>query len=237
MTRRVAVPGIVTLVAAACAGGGSNEPSEPVESSRAVTIRTTACGDTSRTTGSGVVVADGLVVTAAHVVIGATDVFVRSGGSDELVGDVVGLDTVNDLALVQAGVASGSEPVALTELADDQVATLMGGAASGDVDVEVLRRVTIDVAEVGGSQIVRRDGHELRGVIDGGDSGAGVFDSDGRLGAIVFAEPSASRGSDGTEFDRFFATASAAVGSLVDSGDRRSHACDPQASRLVADSG
>ncbi|MFK8026393.1 MAG: serine protease [Ilumatobacter sp.] len=227
--RRVAVT--VAFLVAAC--GASEVPAVSSPASRAVAIRTTSCGDASRTDGSGVVVADDLVVTAAHVVIGAADVFVESGVAAESRGEVVALDTVNDLALVHTELQGRFAAVVFTELSESDAAMLVGAATSGDVDVEVLRRVLIDVDEVRGTDVVRRDGYELLGAIAGGDSGAGVFDADGRLGAVVFAEPRSSRRSEPEESDRFFATASPAIEALVGGDARDEFACDPGASRLV----
>ncbi len=227
--RRLVTLAVVALAASAC--GGSDPVAAP--SSRAVEVRTTACGDASRTTGSGVIVADGLVVTAAHVVIGATEVAVVGEGTGESQASVVVLDTVNDVALLDVDGVDGFDDVELSDLVAGQPATLVGGASSGDVEVEVLRRVMISVDEVRSTAIVERDGYEIRGSIESGDSGSGIFDADGALGAVLFAEPSVSSGVEAADADRAFATAAGAVEALLTRADRQVHECDPTQSRLV----
>jgi len=226
---------LVLAAAVLSAGGcaGSEQQRDVAPESRAVTIRTTACGDASKTVGSGVMVGDDVVLTAAHVVIGATDVAVQSAGAAESSGVVVALDTVTDLALVQVDAASPVSDVTLTDFVADERATLLGGASSGDVEVDVLRRVLINVDEVRGTSVVQRDGYEVQGAIEGGDSGAGIFDADGALGAMVFAEPSRTSGSRAGPTDRLFATSSSAIRTLIERSDRRAHVCDPGSSRLV----
>jgi hypothetical protein len=70
-------------------------------------------------TGTGFFVADGHLVTCAHVVNKATRISVRVGTRD-LVGKVVGLDQGNDLALVQLG----AKDVPLLPLGDSQTVQL-----------------------------------------------------------------------------------------------------------------
>jgi len=239
------VSALLSLVVGLAACGGSGEASTSgigtnvSPEDRSVLIETTACGDASKTTGSGVIVENDLVLTVAHVVIGADSVFVsgsdsRSVDSDERVtGAVVVLDTINDLALVRvptAPLVGSVDDIALADFSGGDSATIHAARTPGVVPVEVLRRARISVDEVRGPNVVEREGYELAGEIDGGDSGAGVFDHRGALGAIVFAEPSTPEAGD----LRAFAVAVPPIDELSD-GLEQSYSCDASMSRLIVD--
>ncbi len=190
--------------------------------SRAVTLRTTACGDASGTTGSGVQLDDGLALTAAHVVAGANEVFL---GNDDAEGHVVLLDPTRDLALV----AFEGGDVAEFELAEagagDPV-LIVGGAASGTVAATVVRRVVMDVDDVRAETRSERVGYELDAAIAGGDSGAGVYEPGGDLVGIVFAVPTERDGAT-------YAVGAEEIGAVLESGERSRYVCDPVESQLV----
>jgi hypothetical protein len=91
-------------------------------------------------TGSGVIVADGWVLTAAHVTWGASDssVSVRIGGSGVAAGEilypeawssspVVGLRQGNDLALIRVGSTSGVLPATIATQVDPGDIGFLGG--------------------------------------------------------------------------------------------------------------
>lgn len=199
-------------------GAGTTRPED-----RAVTIRTTGCGHASATTGSGVVVDRALVLTAAHVVAGATDVFV---GESAEPATVFLLDRTRDLALIKAPSVVAT-PIELAGAAAGEPVRVVGGATSGTVDATVERVLSIDVDDVRSTSRSVRSGFELDAAIDGGDSGAGVFDGDGRLVGVVFAVPTAR--SDAT-----FAVAATEVAAVLSAPAAGEHRCDPSTSRLVA---
>lgn len=190
-----------------------------------MTITTTACGDASRTTGSGVVVGPANVLTAAHVVVGATDVVV-----DGEEGVVFFLDPTRDLALLKVpGVGDGADsidPDDLAELAAGDDVSVAGGATSGTVAARVARRVVMEVDDVRATTRSEREGYELDAAIAGGDSGAGVYGADGRLAGIVFAVPT-------ERDDATYAVGAAEIRAVLTSTDHREHRCDPASSRLV----
>ncbi len=201
---------------------------------RAVTIRATACGDASHTTGSGVMVDEGTVLTAAHVVVGASDVLVEIPDvtwetSDQLVATVVVLDHSRDLAVLEIpGVdlpGVDAKPIELVELDAGDRVRIIGGASSGTVDAEVERRVSMEVDDVRRTTRSERAGYEVDAAIAGGDSGAGIYDGKGRLAGIVFAVPRA-RG------DATFAVGAVEIDAVI-SAERAVHRCDPAHSQMA----
>ncbi len=173
-----------TVFAAACSvSTGRTTPAQ-----RAVAIETEACGHTSSTNGTGVVVADAMIVTAAHVVVGASAIRVAIGG-EQFDAAVVALDVTTDLALLHVQRASASDIAFGALRADDSVSVF--GAQSGTVQATVTRRLLMTVDDVRRQTRSERSGFELDISIEPGDSGAGVFDSEDRLVGIVFAVPTA----------------------------------------------
>jgi S1-C subfamily serine protease len=81
-------------------GGGGGEPVAAVaEAVRPVVVQI----ETPSGLGSGVVYdADGFILTAAHVVSGASDVTVVLADGDKVAGDVIGTDPATDVAVVRA---------------------------------------------------------------------------------------------------------------------------------------
>ena len=204
---------------------------------RVVQIVTTACGDSSRTTGTGVLIGQGRVLTAAHVVIGADELRLGRGeGEPMFEARPVVIDTVRDLAILvpESDPNSSLPPVELVDVSGGDAVVMAGmfGDAAGDHAgakalsfVEVVRPVLMTVDEVRSSRRVMRSGYELAARIVGGDSGSGVFDDRGRLTAIIFAEPTRR---DVTAF---------AVGAdeirAVLTAPEGPYACDPSRSRMT----
>lgn len=197
---------------------GESTPSDD----RAVTVRTTACGDASRTTGTGVIVGRALVLTAAHVVIGAGEVYV--GGADEP-SPVVLLDRSRDLALLKVPTVDAT-PVELADAGAGDEVRVVGGSASGTVAGRIERLLRMGVDDVRSTSRSVRSGFELDVAIGGGDSGAGVFDADDRLVGIVFAVPSDGSGAT-------FAVDATEIRAVLDAPPTGEHRCDAARSQLV----
>jgi S1-C subfamily serine protease len=209
-------------VAFAALMGGCAPDAAVDPESRAVTLRTTACGDASGTTGSGVQLDDRLALTAAHVVAGADEVFL---GDDAAEGHVVLLDPTRDLALLEFDGDEIAE-VELGEVEAGDPVRIVGGSASGTVAATVARRVVMDIDDVRAATRSERVGYELDALIAGGDSGAGVYAPDGALVGIVFAVPTERDGAT-------FAVGAAEIGAVLESGERSRYVCDPVESQLV----
>jgi len=218
VTRLLWLTAAVTLLGAGCTHSTAARTPEQ----RAVTIETDACGYASRTDGSGVLVSDAKVVTAAHVVIGASAIRVVVDG-EEVGATVVTLDTTTDLALLQLSGVSASA-VELATLSSGDFVTAFG-AKSGAVDATVTRRLRMTVDNVRRETRSERSGFELNMAISPGDSGAGVFDSRDSLVGIVFATP---RGRANTTF----AVDASEIEALLNAPTRQ-YRCDTAASLVV----
>ncbi len=148
--------------------------------------------------GSGVIVADGIVVTNAHVVEGASDVTVSFGDEEaETAATVLGTDSTHDVAVL--AVDTGDRPAISIgsseslELGDTVVAlgyplglgsTATAGIVSGlDRTIDVQGRQTVEHLE----GLLQTDA-----AINPGNSGGPLIDATGRLIGINTAGASAS---------------------------------------------
>lgn len=227
-------------------------PAKPVHrpADRTVAVVTTACGSTSATIGSAVLLDHRTVLTAAHVVAGADAVAVVAdenlprdrawpGFSPVKLFDraatasVIAFDPDGDLALLtiapaQVGRPGLQRPDLATAAVD--VAVEIHGVSTAPVVGVVAERTTIEADEVRGESRVRRDGYRLAATTGRGDSGAGVWSAEGRLVGLVFAVSSADDSRtwavSAREIERFLDT--------VDERPARSYRCDHATSRLVA---
>ncbi len=191
------------VLAAGCAA--SQEP--PAASASAVGLTGSACRIDVR--GGGVVIEDGLVLTAAHVVAGVEDgVEVVTLGGVRRSGEVVSFDPDRDLALVSVGDLSA--PPAELAMADGEAAgTIVAvgpDAAAEALAFRVLRRLTATGGDIYGDGNVARHVLEVAADVDPGASGAPAFVDDGLLAGIVVSE-SRTRGVvyviDATEIQGF----------------------------------
>ena len=220
---------LVSVLMGITAAGCGNQP----PTSRAVSIATTACGHASLTNGVGVVVADGLVLVAAHVVIGATDITVSvdgESGDDEadetLPATIVRLDPRTDLALLAVdGVTAEAVELGFADVGDT-VTIIEGRSAAASVQVDVVRVVEIRIEEVRSTKRSSRSGYEIDHRVDLGDSGAGVFDDDGRLVGVVFGRIQG----DG---DRSFVVDANEIDEILYSQPDSSFVCDATQNKVV----
>ena len=161
--------------------------------------------------GVGVVVADGLVVTAAHTTNGATSVLVD--GADAR---IVALDTRTDIAVLHV---PGRERVAAIRVGTSGRLGSASIAVLRDDDIEIVdapitRTATIRYRDATAGTVVERQGLLLESATRGGDSGAPVLAEGGLLLGIVFASSRAGGVS-------YAVDVSEVAGVLEQLGDRR----------------
>lgn len=216
--------GCLVLVASAIVFGGCGSEPTAAPNARVVSVTTTSCGDTSKTSASGVVIEEGRVLTVAHAVIGAAAVSIADSAGDTAPAAIVRLDATRDLAVLAVDGLTGS-PVRFVALTSGDRA-VVASARSGDLEAEVTRRAMLEIDEVRGTARHRRSGYELSAPVAVGDSGAGVFD-DGRLAGLVFAVSN-------ERSDIGFAVDAEEIGRFLDDGADREYRCEPARSIVTA---
>ena len=165
--RRRGVTAAAVLVLAGCVDDGPPAVASDVE------VRASGCSLVDDVS-SGIVVADGIVLTAAHGLRGAVAVT-----ADGVPGAVVAVDHRIDAAIV--AVPTTGRPVAFA--AD----VAPGRARIDGRPVVVERLVVAAVDEPRDDTTYRRRALVIDGDVASGDSGSGVFGTDGRLLGMVFA--------------------------------------------------
>jgi S1-C subfamily serine protease len=153
--------------------------------------------------GSGVIVSDdGLILTNRHVIAGASSVTVVLADGRELDGDVKGIDTLTDLALVD--IEGDGYPVAplgeSSTLRVGQTVIAMGdplGEFPGSVTAGIIsaldRTVVVGDAQTGEAEALR---HLIQtdAAINPGNSGGPLVDTRGRVVGIDTAEARQAEG-------------------------------------------
>ena len=152
--------------------------------------------------GSGVVIdADGLILTNRHVVDGAEAVTVLFSDGRELPGEVVGVDTYTDFALVKVD----AEGLPTVELGDSsalrvgQLAVAIGsplGRFPGTVSSGIVSGLDRNHALASKTPGATRQRHLIQtdAAINPGNSGGALLDGDGKLIGINTAMAGGSQG-------------------------------------------
>lgn len=220
----------VGLLLVVVLGGGAcgADASDVDPAARTAALATTACGDASATSGSAVLVGDGRLLTAAHLVIGADAVTVELPDGRQVRAEPAVVDPTRDLAILDLDDPVSVAPVDLADAAAGATLRLVGGAVSGDLEAPVLRAAVLVVDEVRGAERHRRGGYELGVAVERGDSGAGLFDAAGRLVGVLFA-----RSADRTAIA--FAVDAGEIRTVLASPTTSRWRCDPERSRIVRD--
>jgi S1-C subfamily serine protease len=166
---------LVVLIALAACGG--DEPALPV----VVEVAAEPCDTPNRSFGFGVVLAEGLVATAAHTVEGPR----RHVTVDGRPARVAVLDTRTDLALLAVEL-----DVPQAQIAHDSPRHAIIVVPAGPIDVEILRTGPLVVHDTTDRARYRREVHTFTPGVEHGMSGAPLVDDHGRvLGVVVLDNP------------------------------------------------
>lgn len=195
---RVVAWALMLVVVTGCAAGTErSDPTIAVDGSPdldrqaivASTVRVRADGCGPRTElGTGTVIADGLVVTAAHVVAGADRVDLVDATGETKPAEVVWFDPDLDIAALRssADVGPGATLRDETARAGERgvIAVVAGDGSVAVMDVEVVQRVTIRTTDIHGDDPVERPGLRIDADVAPGDSGAMVHLPGGGVGIV-----------------------------------------------------
>lgn len=153
-----------------------------------VNIEAFGCG--SGFEGSGFVVRDGLVVTNAHVVSGATEIQLRRTDGTTVTATVRHLDDDRDLALLAAPDV-GREPLPLRASEVGEGGAVIGYPGGQDTPRVAPAEVRQDRSTVGrdlrGDELVTRRVLYLASNLRQGDSGSALLGQDGAVIGVIFA--------------------------------------------------
>jgi S1-C subfamily serine protease len=163
------------------------------ELAEASTVRISAATCDFESSGSGVVVADGYVVTNAHVVAGARSRGVRvTGIAGQVDASVVLFDPALDVAVLFApDLTAVPLHFAATDPNRGSVGAALGYPGGGSLTVvpaAVTGAYPATGRDIYDQAIVSRQVLELRAQIDRGDSGGPFVLPDGTVGGLIFAE-------------------------------------------------
>lgn len=175
----------VVVTALALAGCSTAEPVD-IEAS-VVNVSLTSCADGSENRATAALIDEGLLLTAAHSFADARELSITTADGAPVAARLVHLDVERDLALV--AIDGSASPTSTLELRDDgddpadtaRVVVFREGRVVTE-PLDLLRRTEVTLDGVG-----RRQGIELGGVIEPGDSGAPIVDPSGRMIGMVFA--------------------------------------------------
>ena len=139
--------------------------------------------------GSGVVIADDLVLTNAHVVAGEDSTTVSTVNGRRVSGVVVGFDPSRDFALVRApGLALA--PLARGAIEVDATGSVVGYPGGGpqlESPARVAEEITADGTDIYRSSRTSRQIFVLAAQLEPGDSGGPLIDQVGRVVGLAFA--------------------------------------------------
>ena len=152
----------------------------------AVAVTATPCDRPLASEGLGVVLGDGIVATAAHVVEGPR----RTVTVDGAPASVLAVDARTDLALLRADV-DGRAPLVDRPSGDVAVDT-----PGGDLASTIVRTGRLVVHDTSARLRHEREAHTIRPGVAGGTSGAPLVDEDGGVLGIVVLDNT----TDGTAY-------------------------------------
>ncbi|MHA7154111.1 MarP family serine protease [Arthrobacter sp. TMN-50] len=147
------------------------------------------CGQNQ--TGSGFVIAPGLVVTNAHVVAGVNEPVVEIPDGGALPGRIVHFDAVRDIAVLAVeGLDRAALPLG-ADLATGDTAAFAGYPAGGPFQIQpasIQNRSDVLVANIYGAEPSSVNVYSLAANVQQGNSGGPLLDQQGRVVGVIFAK-------------------------------------------------
>lgn len=179
---------MVALVATSCSGAPASEPAQTQIEPHIARVSGVACN--RDTVGNGVWVATDRVLTNAHVVAGASALDVTNAQGSTATATVVAFDPVRDLALLAPAGLTGSQAATERSSPDDTGAiAIMNDEREVDlVPYRVRRYINASIGDIYRQGEYERSALDIEADISPGMSGAGLFDPEGSLTGLVFAE-------------------------------------------------
>jgi len=173
---------------AACGSSGPTRSDQVVASASAVDIRAAGCQPRPER-GSGAVIKGGLVLTAAHVVAGATTITVKASGAGDSNGaHLVAIDPANDLALLAVpGLTLPGLGLDTARSGDAGVTIVFRDDAPTSLPFTITNPAVVTLLDIYGKDEVDRDGYVVGVDIEAGDSGA-VLVSGGHAVGVLYAD-------------------------------------------------
>ncbi len=169
---------------------------ESLASASTVEVVGRACASIQE--GSGFVVADGYVVTNAHVVAGMDQPTVVTSSGAEVSAEVVSFDPTLDLAVLRVDGSVGPPlPLASNALGRGATGVILGYPGGGSLTglpAAIRQPISAIGHDIYGRGDVRRDVYELQAVVRPGNSGGPFVVADGTVAGVVFASSSVDPG-------------------------------------------
>ena len=214
---------VLLSIAVACSNGEHRATSDrSTEAALRASVRVEADGCTTKALiGAGSFVADGKVLTVAHVVAGADEVHVVLADGSRVDAEVVAIDRLKDLAVLDVDSPTLPLPRGTMRPGTRGSFVVYRNEMPIAQQFEAMSFVDINAPDIdhGGSSL--RRGYQLRAQVASGDSGA-VLVADGVATGVVFARSTATNGKawavDISEADALLAAA-AASNDAIDIGE------------------
>ncbi len=197
----------------------SDEPQPDVDDAAltsAVDIRAFGC-QLEPTRGAGAVIDGGFILTAAHVVAGASSITVRPAtpaNAASSIAHVVAIDPAADIALLSTP-QSVAAPLSLGRAStnDRGVAVVFRDRTPIAIPFIITRPVRVRIFDIYHRKTVNRDGYQVEIEVEPGDSGAVLVGPRGTADGVLYAKSEDSE-------DRAWATTTTMLRSLLDRATR-----------------
>jgi len=201
--------------------GNEAAPTAAIYLDSAVGVEATGCSLVA-SIGSGVVLAEGSVVTSAHTVAGAESIVVVDTVGTRHDAVLVGFDADVDLAVLAVDDLD-ADPLALGRAERDDAGWVLAWHPDEGVhanSMTVTKRIRVTIEDIYVEDIVERDAIEIAADVGHGDSGGAVVTTDGRVVGVVY-------GTSRKRAAGFAVDDGEVAAALVDAADRSPVAAGP----------